>query len=186
MRLWRDWCRLWPEQYGHNSLQVQSGGYDPVFDVIPCQTYKDFYLEVARHHPRLRSLNPFEVIDTALNQIRAPETTVIMDDDETLDEPPESLVVTQMPAESPVAPDDAELAADAAARADVYAVELDNLRQQPLHPGQAAAHQHPSQHQRQLRDQAKRQEKRDRQPGRTATITEIATARKATRKTETS
>ena len=49
LRLWRDWCRLWPEQYGHNSLAVKPAGYDPVF----------------------------EVIDTALNQIRAPESSVV-------------------------------------------------------------------------------------------------------------
>ena len=77
LRLWRDWCRLWPEQYGHNSLEVQPAGYDPVFDVIPSQAYKDFYLEVVRGHPKLKSLNVFEVIDTALNQIRAPESSVI-------------------------------------------------------------------------------------------------------------
>ncbi len=82
MRLWRDWCRLWPEQYGHNSLQVHAGGYDPVFDVIPSQAYKDFYLEVVRNHPRLQHLNAFEVIDTALNQVRAPETTVVEEAEE--------------------------------------------------------------------------------------------------------
>ncbi len=86
LRLWRDWCRLWPEQYGHNSLQVTSTGYDPVFDVIPCQAYKDFYHEVIRRHPQLRHLNPFEVIDTALNQVRAPETTEIDDTTEEADE----------------------------------------------------------------------------------------------------
>jgi hypothetical protein len=74
LRLWRDWCRVWPEQYGHESLQVKPQGYDPVFDVIPCQTYKDFYLEVVRDHPQLKQLNVFEVIDTALNQGQAPES----------------------------------------------------------------------------------------------------------------
>ena len=77
LRLWRDWCRLWPEHYGHDSLQVKPQGYDPVFDVIPCQTYKDFYLEVVRGHPTLKNLNVFEVIDTALNQVRAPEQDVV-------------------------------------------------------------------------------------------------------------
>lgn len=77
LRLWRDWCRLWPEQYGHESLQVKPQGYDPVFDVIPSQAYKDFYFEVVRGHPTLKHVNAFEVIDTALNQIRAPETSVI-------------------------------------------------------------------------------------------------------------
>lgn len=73
LRLWRDWCKLWPEQYGHASLGVKPEGYDPVFDVIPSQAYKDFYLEVVCDHPSLRHLNVFEVVDTALNQIRAPE-----------------------------------------------------------------------------------------------------------------
>ena len=77
LRLWKDWCRLWPEQYGHESLQVKPEGYDPVFDVIPSQTYKDFYFEVVRGHPTLKHINAFEVIDTALNQIGAPETPVI-------------------------------------------------------------------------------------------------------------
>ena len=77
LRLWRDWCRLWPEQYGHESLQVKPQGYDPVFDVIPSQTYKDFYLEVVRGHPVLKTLNVFEVIDVALNQVRAPETSTV-------------------------------------------------------------------------------------------------------------
>ncbi len=76
LRLWQDWCRVWPEQYGHESLGVKPGGYDPVFDVVPAQTYKDFYFEVVRGHPKLRSLNAFEVVDTALNQIRAPEMTL--------------------------------------------------------------------------------------------------------------
>ena len=58
LRLWREWCKVWPEQYGHSSLEVKPEGYDPVFDVIPSQAYKDFYLEV---------------VDIALNQIRAPE-----------------------------------------------------------------------------------------------------------------
>ncbi len=75
LRLWRDWCRLWPEQFGHESLQVKPQGYDPVFDVIPSQTYKDFYLEVVRGHPSLKTLNVFEVIDVTLNQVRAPETS---------------------------------------------------------------------------------------------------------------
>ena len=74
MRLWRDWCRVWPEQYGHESLSVRADGYDPVFDVIPSQAYKDFYLEVVCDHPVLRGLNPFEVVDAALNQTRAPES----------------------------------------------------------------------------------------------------------------
>ena len=79
LRLWRDWCKLWPEQYGHESLQVKAGGYDPVFDVIPSQAYKDFYLEVVRGHPQLKSLNVFEVVDTALNQTRAPESSSVAD-----------------------------------------------------------------------------------------------------------
>jgi len=73
LRLWREWCEVWPEQYGHASLEVKPEGFDPVFDVIPSQTYRDFYLEVVRDHPELRRLNVFEVVDTALNQIRAPE-----------------------------------------------------------------------------------------------------------------
>jgi hypothetical protein len=77
LRLWRDWCRLWPEHYGHESLQVKPEGYDPVFDVIPSQTYKDFYFEVVRGHPTLKHINAFEVIDTALNQIGAPEAPVV-------------------------------------------------------------------------------------------------------------
>ena len=77
LRLWRDWCRLWPEQYGHESLQVKPQGYDPVFDVIPSQAYKDFYLEVVRGHPSLKALNVFEVIDVTLNQVRAPETSSV-------------------------------------------------------------------------------------------------------------
>ncbi len=81
LRLWRDWCKLWPEQYGHESLQVNPGGYDPVFDVIPSQAYKDFYLEVVRGHPLLKSLNVFEVVDTALNQTRAPESASVNDVD---------------------------------------------------------------------------------------------------------
>lgn len=75
VRLWRDWCRLWPEQYGHESLQVTEDGYDPSFDVIPSQAYKDFYFEVVRGHPRLRHINAFEVVDAALNQTLAPEAT---------------------------------------------------------------------------------------------------------------
>lgn len=89
LRLWRDWCRLWPVQYGHESLQVAAGGYDPVFDVIPAQTYKDFYHEVVRGHPLLKDLNPLEVIDTALNQVRAPEAPVVSGD---LDEAEQDLV----------------------------------------------------------------------------------------------
>ena len=73
LRLWREWCKVWPEQYGHSSLEVKPEGYDPVFDVIPSQAYKDFYLEVVSGHPALRHLNVFEVVDIALNQIRAPE-----------------------------------------------------------------------------------------------------------------
>ncbi|NKB99674.1 MAG: hypothetical protein GKR90_14425 [Pseudomonadales bacterium] len=76
LRLWQEWCRVWPEQYGHESLRVKPEGYDPVFDVVPSQTYKDFYFEVVRGHPKLRSLDAFEVVDTALNQIRAPEMTL--------------------------------------------------------------------------------------------------------------
>ena len=76
LRLWRAWCRIWPEQYGHESLQVGAEGYDPVFDVIPGQAYKDFYYEVVLDHPDLKGLNAFEVIDTALNQTRAPESAV--------------------------------------------------------------------------------------------------------------
>ena len=77
LNLWKDWCLLWPEQYGHESLQVDGQGYDPVFDLIPAQTYKDFYFEVVRGHPQLKHLNAFEVVDTCLNQITAPETPVV-------------------------------------------------------------------------------------------------------------
>jgi len=77
LRLWRDWCKVWPEQYGHSSLDVKAEGYDPVFDVIPSQAYKDFYLEVVCDHPSLRHLNVFEVVDTALNQSRAPEASTL-------------------------------------------------------------------------------------------------------------
>lgn len=77
LRLWKDWCRVWPEQYGHDSLQVSPEGYDPVFDLIPSQAYKDFYFEVVRGHPKLRHLNAFEIIDAALNQVRAPEMPVV-------------------------------------------------------------------------------------------------------------
>jgi len=77
LRLWRDWCQIWPEQYGHESLHVKPEGYDPVFDVIPSQVYKDFYYEVVRGHPQLKRLNAFEVIDTALNHVQAPETPVV-------------------------------------------------------------------------------------------------------------
>ena len=76
LRLWKEWCRVWPEQYGHESLEVKPEGYDPVFDVVPSQAYKDFYFEVVRGHPNLRGLSAFEVIDAALNQTRAPEMTV--------------------------------------------------------------------------------------------------------------
>lgn len=79
LRLWRDWCRLWPEQYGHESLQVKEEGYDPVFDIIPIQAYKDFYMEVVRGHPVLKALSVFDVIDTALNQTRAPESSSLAD-----------------------------------------------------------------------------------------------------------
>ena len=75
VKLWKDWCRVWPEQYGHDSLAVKPDGYDPVFDLIPSQTYRDFYFEVVRGHPLLKGLNVFEVVDAALNQIRAPEAT---------------------------------------------------------------------------------------------------------------
>ena len=77
LRLWRDWCRVWPQQYGHESLEVKPDGYDPVFDLVPAQTYKDFYFEVVRGHPKLRHLNAFEVVDVALNQIKAPETQTL-------------------------------------------------------------------------------------------------------------
>jgi hypothetical protein len=76
LRLWREWCRVWPEQYGHGSLQVKLKGYDPVLDLIPAQTYKDFFFEVVRGHPKLRHLNVFEIVDVALNQTQAPETPV--------------------------------------------------------------------------------------------------------------
>ena len=78
LRLWRSWCRIWPEQYGHESLEVGDDGYDPVFDVIPGQAYKDFYYEVVLDHPDLKGLNAFEVIDAALNQTRAPESANIV------------------------------------------------------------------------------------------------------------
>lgn len=74
LRLWRDWCRVWPRHYGHGSLDVKPEGYDPSFDLIPAQTYKDFYFEVVRGHPMLKHLNAFEIVDVALNQTRAPET----------------------------------------------------------------------------------------------------------------
>lgn len=74
LRLWADWCRVWPEQFGHESLEVRPDGFDPVFDVIPGQVYKDFYYEIVRGHPQLKNLNAFEVIDAALNQTRAPES----------------------------------------------------------------------------------------------------------------
>ena len=78
LRLWRDWCKVWPEQYGHESLDVAPTGYDPVFDVIPAQAYKDFYFEVVLDQPELRELNAFEVVDAALNQIRAPESSGVV------------------------------------------------------------------------------------------------------------
>lgn len=77
LRLWREWYRVWPEQCGHGSLQVKPEGYDPVFDLIPSQTYKDFFFEVVRGHPKLRHLNVFEIVDVALNQTQAPETPVV-------------------------------------------------------------------------------------------------------------
>jgi len=86
LRLWRDWCRLWPEHYGPVSLQVSPEGYDPVFDVIPSQAYKDFYLEVVCDHPQLKALNAFEVIDTALNQVRTPESSVLGQGSSAVDE----------------------------------------------------------------------------------------------------
>ena len=94
LRLWRDWCKVWPEQYGHSSLQVKAEGYDPVFDVIPSQAYKDFYLEVVCGHPLLKHLNVFEVVDTAFNQIRAPEAT----DTEVIDDHPLVVEVDVEPA----------------------------------------------------------------------------------------
>lgn len=78
LRLWRDWCKVWPEQYGHKSLDVAPSGYDPVFDVIPAQAYKDFYYEVVLGQPELRELNAFEVVDAALNQTRAPESSGVV------------------------------------------------------------------------------------------------------------
>ena len=51
LRLWREWCMVWPKHYGRGSLQVGALGYDPIFDVIPCQAYIDFYHEVTRKHP---------------------------------------------------------------------------------------------------------------------------------------
>ena len=78
LRLWRQWCNIWPAHYGHESLQVE-GGYDPSFDVIPAQMYLDFYHDVTRRHSRLQHLNVFEVVDTALNQTRAPETLIADD-----------------------------------------------------------------------------------------------------------
>ena len=77
LRLWREWCRVWPEHYGDGSLQVKPEGYDPVFDLIPAQIYKDFFFEVVRGHPKLRQLNVFEIVDVALNQTQAPETPVV-------------------------------------------------------------------------------------------------------------
>ena len=77
LRLWFDWCKLWPEQYGRESLAVNEDGYDPIFDVIPSQAYKDFYYEVIRDHPTLGRLNAFEVVDITLNQIPAPELPIV-------------------------------------------------------------------------------------------------------------
>ena len=77
LRLWADWCKVWPEQFGHHSLQVGSDGFDPVFDLIPSRAYRDFCVEVAMDHPQLRDLNPFEVIDIALNQIDSPENALL-------------------------------------------------------------------------------------------------------------
>jgi len=47
-----------------------------VFDLIPSQAYKDFYLEVTSDHPALRHLDMFEVADIALNQSHAPEVVL--------------------------------------------------------------------------------------------------------------
>lgn len=74
LKLWRQWCSIWPAHYGHEYSVVESDGYDPVFDVIPAQMYIDFYHDVTRRHEYLCELNIFEVVDTALNQTRAPET----------------------------------------------------------------------------------------------------------------
>ncbi|MEM7080576.1 MAG: hypothetical protein AAF513_18305 [Pseudomonadota bacterium] len=79
LRLWKDWCAVWPEHYGRESLGVKAEGYDPIFDVIPAKVYQDFYLEVVKDHPLLRDLNVFVVVDTALNQTRAPEALVPAD-----------------------------------------------------------------------------------------------------------
>jgi hypothetical protein len=78
LRLWFDWCKIWPVQYARNSLAVKEEGYDPVFDLIPSQAYKDFYYEVVRDHPTLKRLNPLEVIDITLNQIPAPERPIVV------------------------------------------------------------------------------------------------------------
>ncbi|MEM7098161.1 MAG: hypothetical protein AAF541_07875 [Pseudomonadota bacterium] len=78
IKLWRQWCRIWPQQYGHSSLGVGEG-YDPVFDVIPARMYIDFYTDVTRRHVGLNELNVFEVVDTALNQTPSPETLVAED-----------------------------------------------------------------------------------------------------------
>ena len=76
MRLWREWCVIWPEEYGHESLQVKPQGFDPVFDLIPAQAYIDFYTEITRHHPKLRQVSAFEIMDAALNCGGAPEHQV--------------------------------------------------------------------------------------------------------------
>ncbi len=88
LKLWRQWCTIWPRHYGHELVDSESEGrkqgYDPVFDVIPVQMYIDFYHDVTRRHEGLRDLDMFEVVDTALNQTRAPET-LIADDAPALD-----------------------------------------------------------------------------------------------------
>ena len=96
--LWVDWCKLWPEQYARDSLAVKAEGYDPVFDVIPSQAYKDFYYEVVRGHPKLKMLNAFEVVDVALNQIPAPEVPIVVAEgltEEASEIAPESLEAAQ-------------------------------------------------------------------------------------------
>ena len=79
LKLWRQWCIIWPRHYGHELLDVAADGYDPVFDVIPAQMYIDFYTDVTRRHSGLRDLDVFEVVDTALNQTRAPESLIADD-----------------------------------------------------------------------------------------------------------
>lgn len=97
LRLWFDWCKLWPEQYGRESLAVNEDGYDPVFDVIPSQAYKDFYYEVIRDHPTLGRLNAFEVIDITLNQIPAPELPIVAQEPQAF---PVERQATRLPVES--------------------------------------------------------------------------------------